>query len=214
MSSTTPTEIASATAVSGRVMPHNARAPAAIARSRTRPEVAQRATPHHAASQARLDGTSDRYIAWKYWTGNEVHQISHASSATGPPAKRRASVNTSAPLIAFMMTTGRPGSPAATPGASNSDVPGGYFDDTAGLRFTYSCSKNCGSGGVGAVNLNRAKSSAWSRYADSSCTTDVRVSEPHTNQVAAPVSTPSTRGVHGASSTASVRAAMRRLRRG
>ena len=134
--STTPTEIARATAVSGRVMPHSAMAAAAIARSRARPDVVHRATPHHAASQARLVGTSERYIAWKYCTGNDEAQNSQVSSATTPPAYRRASTNTSAPLIAFITTTGRPGIPTITPGARSSDVPGGYFEKMAGRRFT------------------------------------------------------------------------------
>src|SRR5215204_5946528 len=77
-SNTTATESARAAAVSGRVMPHSASAADAIARSRARFDAAHRETPHHAASHARLDGTSERYIAWKYWTGNDVTQISHA----------------------------------------------------------------------------------------------------------------------------------------
>jgi hypothetical protein len=117
-------------------MPHSASAAAAIARSRARFDTAHRETPHHAASHARPDGTSERYIAWKYWTGNDVTQISHASSATTPPAWRRASTNTRAPLNAFITTTGKPGIPTSIPGARSSDVPGGYLENSAGLRLT------------------------------------------------------------------------------
>ena len=133
---TIPTAIASATAVSGRVMPQYAMASAAMARSCVRPDVRQRAMPHQVASQARLVGTSERYIAWKYNTGNEVTHSVHVSIATMTPAKRRASTNTSMPLSALATTMGRPGKPKRIPGAMSSDVPGGYFDEIAGTRLT------------------------------------------------------------------------------
>ena len=64
-----------------------------------------------------------------------------------------------------------PGSPSTIPGTSVNACAGGYFAKTAGSTNTCICSKKEASGGEGAVQCPRAKISACSRYARSSCTT-------------------------------------------
>ena len=99
-------------------------APAAMPRSRVRAEVRQRAMPHQVSSQARLVGTSDRYIAWKYSTGKEVIQSVQVSSATSAPAKRRAEHEHRARRRARSpRRSAGPGTPNFIPVAMSNDVP-------------------------------------------------------------------------------------------
>ena len=167
-------------------------------RQRQEPRGSRRGAPlrsaHQPASHSSDVRISEKKPARKRRLPGAAIQSAMASSATLPPATRRASANAS-PAVTPVSSSGiSAGRWSQVPGTRAKANPGGYLGASPGVSRTWNCSKNAGMGGGDPDPSSRGEDAGLQQVGSLVMIDRNRLRPPHTSSVAATAIAPA---IHG-----------------